>query len=78
MDGNHKDIECSWFPTDLPCDTPISGNEEEVFNIAVQYAVESHGFRDTPGLREQLRSMLRDEGQTKEKRERVSNRAVSR
>jgi hypothetical protein len=27
--------------------------------------VQSHGHKDTPQLREQLRSMLRDEGQTK-------------
>jgi hypothetical protein len=31
-----------------------------VFNIAVEHAVESHGLRDTPSLRERLRSMLRE------------------
>jgi len=36
-----------------------------VLDIAVQHAVRSHGHVDTPALREQLRSMLRDEGQTK-------------
>ncbi|MBV9481199.1 MAG: DUF1059 domain-containing protein, partial [Acidobacteria bacterium] len=44
-----------------PCDIAISGNEEEVLNIAVQHAIQSHGHKDTPELREQLRSMLRDE-----------------
>jgi hypothetical protein len=60
-----KVIDCRWFPTENPCDIAISGNEEEVLTIAVQHAVHSHGHRDTPELREQLRSMLRDESQTK-------------
>ena len=60
-----KVIDCRWFPTENPCDIAISGNEEEVLTIAVQHAAHSHGHRDTPELREQLRSMLRDESQTK-------------
>lgn len=62
MGSNRKVIDCRWFPTEKPCDIAISGSEEEVLNIAVQHAVESHGHTDTPDLRERLRSMLRDEG----------------
>jgi hypothetical protein len=62
MAGTRKIIDCRWFPTEKPCDIAISGNEEEVLNIAVQHAVQSHGHHDTPELRNQLRSMLRDEG----------------
>jgi hypothetical protein len=65
MPGSRKVIDCRWFPTDNPCDIAISGNEEDVLNIAVQHAVQSHGHRDTPELRDQLRSMLRDETATK-------------
>ena len=61
MAGKRKMIDCRWFPTDKPCDIAISGKEEEVLDIAVQHAVMSHGHRNTPELREQLRSMLRDE-----------------
>jgi predicted small metal-binding protein len=61
MATNRKVIDCRWFPTDNPCDIAISGDEEEVLNIAVQHAVQSHGHRDSPELRQQLRSMLRDE-----------------
>jgi hypothetical protein len=61
MAGSRKVIDCRWFPTDNPCDIAISGNEEDVLTIAVQHAVSSHGHPDTPELREQLRSMLRDE-----------------
>ena len=62
MAENRKVIDCRWFPTDKPCDIVISGNEEEVLNIAVQHSAQSHGHQNTPELREQLRSMLRDEG----------------
>jgi hypothetical protein len=65
MAGTRKVIDCRWFPTEKPCDIAISGNEEEVLNIAIQHAVQSHGHEETPELRNQLRSMLRDE--TKEK-----------
>jgi Protein of unknown function (DUF1059) len=61
MTTERKVIDCRWFPTEKPCDIAISGNEEEVLNIAVQHAVQSHGQQDTPELREQLRSMLCDE-----------------
>ncbi|HWR34351.1 MAG TPA: DUF1059 domain-containing protein [Clostridia bacterium] len=64
MASNRKVIDCRWFPTEQPCDVAISGNEEEVLNIAIQHAVQSHGQTNSPELREQLRSMLRDEGKT--------------
>ena len=65
MATGRKVIDCRWFPTDKPCDVAISGNEEEVLNIAVQHAVQGHGHQNTPELREQLRTMLRDESAVK-------------
>ncbi|MGD0975906.1 MAG: DUF1059 domain-containing protein [Candidatus Korobacteraceae bacterium] len=62
MATNRKVIDCRWFPSENACDVAISGSEDEVLNIAVQHAVQSHGHQDTPELRQQLRSMLRDEG----------------
>jgi predicted small metal-binding protein len=61
MAGKRKVIDCRWFPTEKPCDIAMSGSEEEVLDVAVQHAVMSHGHKNTPELREQLRSMLRDE-----------------
>lgn len=61
MEKKRKVIDCRWFPTEKPCDVAISGNEEDVLNIAIEHAVRSHGHKNTPELREQLRSMLRDE-----------------
>ena len=65
MAATRKVIDCRWFPTEKPCDIAISGSEEEVLNIAVEHAVNAHGHRNSPELREQLRSMLRDEGKTR-------------
>ena len=65
MAANRKVIDCRWFPTEKPCDIAISGSEEEVLDIAVEHAVNSHGHHNSPELREQLRSMLRDEGKTR-------------
>ncbi len=53
-------IDCRLFLADEPSDIAILG-EEELLNIAVQHAVQDHGHRDTPALREELRSMLREE-----------------
>jgi hypothetical protein len=36
-------------------------SEEELLDMAVQYAVQAHGHRNTPALREELRAMLREE-----------------
>jgi len=56
-----KYIDCRDFPTANNCELAISGSENEVLDLAVLHAVTSHGHKDTPELREQLRSMLKDE-----------------
>ncbi len=61
MASSCKVFDCCLFPAGIPCEFAVSGNEEEVLNIAVEHAVESHGLRDTPSLRERLRLMLREE-----------------
>ena len=61
MATNRKVIDCRWFPSDDDCEIVISGREEELLDVAVQHAVQAHRHPDTPELREQLRSMLRDE-----------------
>jgi hypothetical protein len=39
----------------------VAGEVDEVLSLAIEHAVEDHEYRDTPALREQLRSLLRDE-----------------
>ena len=39
----------------------MSGTEEEVLDAAVQHAVSAHGHENSPELRDQIKSMLKDE-----------------
>jgi hypothetical protein len=64
MAENRKLIDCRRFPAEKPCSIVISGTETEddVLDLAVLHATSVHGHQDTPELREQIRSMLQDEG----------------
>ena len=55
-----KSIDCRDYPSEKNCSLKISGTEEEVLDAATQHAVSAHGHEETPELREQLRSMLKD------------------
>ena len=59
--ANRKSIDCRDYPSEKNCSLKISGKEEEVVNAAVQHAVSAHGHEETPELREQIKSMLKDE-----------------
>jgi predicted small metal-binding protein len=59
--ANRKSIDCRDHPSDKNCSLKISGTEAEVLDAAVQHAVTSHGHNNSPELREQLKSMLKDE-----------------
>jgi predicted small metal-binding protein len=56
-----KMIDCRRMPSERNCSVTIAGTEDEVLTLAVRHAVEEHGHRDTPELREQLRQNLTDE-----------------
>lgn len=53
-------IDCRTFPGSK-CSVTIAGTEEEVLALAVTHAVAAHGEKETPELRAQLRSMLKEE-----------------
>jgi predicted small metal-binding protein len=59
--AQRKSIDCRNYPSEKNCSLKISGTEEEVLNAAVQHAVSAHGHENTPDLREQIKSMLKDE-----------------
>ena len=59
--SNRKSIDCRNYPSEKNCSLKISGTEEEVLDAAVQHAVSAHGRRSAPELREQIKSMLKDE-----------------
>jgi predicted small metal-binding protein len=56
-----KSVDCRDYPSDKNCSLKISGTEEEVLNAAVEHAVSAHGHSNSPDLREQIKSMLKDE-----------------
>ena len=56
-----KFIDCRAFPSQMNCSIAISANSEgELIEAAVQHAVAVHGHQDTPELREQLKTAVRD------------------
>ena len=61
MAAQRKSIDCRNYPSEKNCSLKISGTEQEVLDAAVQHAVSAHGHENTPELREQIRSMLKDE-----------------
>lgn len=59
--SERKFIDCRNYPSDKNCSLRIAGTEDEILEIAVQHAVASHGHENTPELREELRSLLKNE-----------------
>lgn len=55
-----KYIDCRDLPSEKNCTITIFGTKEEVLDLAVMHACNSHGQADTHKFREQLRSLLRD------------------
>ena len=56
-----KSIDCRDFPDETGCSLYLSGEEDHVVRAAAEHAVSFHGHKDTPELREWLRSNLKDE-----------------
>jgi predicted small metal-binding protein len=61
MPAQRKSIDCRDYPSEKNCSLKISGTEQEVLDAAVQHAVSAHAHEETPELREQIKSMLKDE-----------------
>jgi len=61
MAQTRKVADCRQFPSEKNCTLTISGTEDEVLEVAVQHAVTAHGHKNTPELRNQIRSMLKGE-----------------
>jgi predicted small metal-binding protein len=61
MASQRKSLDCRDYPSEKNCSLKISGTEEEVLDVAVQHAVSAHGHENTPELRDEIKSMLKDE-----------------
>lgn len=59
--SKRKMADCRQAQSDKNCTVTIAGTEDEVIKIATRHAVEEHGHQNTPQLREQIRTMLKDE-----------------
>ncbi len=59
--GTRKVADCRLYPSESKCSLTIAGTEEEVLKVAVRHAVEEHGHKNTPDLRKEIRSMLKNE-----------------
>ncbi len=56
-----KFVDCRAFPSQMNCSIAISADSEaELLEVAVQHAVAVHGHQDTPELRQQLKSIIKD------------------
>ncbi|MFF8311896.1 DUF1059 domain-containing protein [Streptomyces lydicus] len=56
-----KKMDCRDYPSESKCSLVISGEEDEVVRAATDHAVSVHGHEDSPELREQIRSSLKNE-----------------
>jgi predicted small metal-binding protein len=59
-DENRKVMDCRTYPSEKNCTLSIEGTEEEVLEAATQHAVTAHGHTNSPELREQLRTLMKD------------------
>lgn len=55
-----KVADCRMMPNSS-CQLTISGPEEDVLDTAVMHAVAKHGYKNSSGLRDQLRDSLLEE-----------------
>jgi len=56
-----KVADCRKYPSENNCTLTITGSEEEVVKAATEHAISSHGHKDSPELRAQIRQMLENE-----------------
>ena len=59
-DTKRKVVDCRLYPSEIGCTLRIEGTEEEVLDAATQHAVTAHGHTNSPELREQLRTLIKD------------------
>jgi predicted small metal-binding protein len=56
-----KYIDCRDFPSDMHCSVAFAAdNEKELLEVAVQHSVAVHKEKDSPELRTQIRTMMKE------------------
>jgi predicted small metal-binding protein len=59
-DQNRKVVDCRLHPSDSNCTLSIEGTEDEVLEAASQHAITTHGQTNSPELREQIKTIMKD------------------
>jgi hypothetical protein len=54
-------VDCREMPSETNCDLAMSGSEQHLVEAAAMHAVTAHQHEDTPELREEIRSSLKEE-----------------
>ena len=62
-------LDCRDFPNEIGCTLLISGSSKEVFRTALRHSIDEHGHKDTPELRKQLKTMMKTEKRSRNKKE---------
>ena len=56
-----KVVDCRDHPSVNNCSLTIAGTEQEVMKAAVRHAVEDHGHKDMPELRNTIKAGMKNE-----------------
>lgn len=59
-EDKRKVVDCRLYPSDKGCTLSIEGTEAEVLEAATDHAITAHGHTNSPELREQIRSIMKD------------------
>jgi hypothetical protein len=59
--ADRKYLDCRELPSESGCDIAMSGSEEHLVEAGAVHAITAHGHEDTPELRDEIRSALKDE-----------------
>ena len=59
-DENRKVVDCRLYPSEKNCTLSIEGTQDEVLEAATQHAITAHGHTNSPELREQIKSIMKD------------------
>jgi predicted small metal-binding protein len=59
-EAKRKVVDCRLQPSEKGCTLSIEGTEDEVLEAATDHAITVHGHTNSPELREQIRSIMKD------------------
>ncbi len=56
-----KYVDCREYPSETHCSVALSADsEDELLEAAVQHAIQVHKHQDSPELRQQLKTMMKE------------------